>query len=97
MHPRLTGVLRTINPLVPSDATPEQAWKMIKPEGAAFLRPSFWWALGRSLRFAKTPARQVRVAQFIWNWKVRAELAGRPWPPIAIAVKPALVPQPHIN
>lgn len=95
MHTRLLGVLRaTLNPLIPTDATPEEAWQMVKP-GGAYLRPSFWWALERSLRFAKSQEKQKRVAEWILAWKQRAEANECPWPPPAINVTPAVLPQPH--
>ena len=97
MHPRLTGVLRTINPKVPSDATPYVAWKMIKPEGGYFLRGSFWAVVQTKLPFCKKDSSQIELAEYIWGYKTREQAAGRPWPPKAIVVKPAVLPQPHIQ
>lgn len=94
IHTRLLGILRTINPLIPTDATPEQAWQMVKPEGRAFLRGSFWQVLS-TLPFARTPEKQVKIADWIWRQKERAQKSGRQFPPKPIAIKPALLPQPH--
>lgn len=95
MHPRLTGVLRTIRPDIPSDIRPRDAWRMIKPEGAAFARNCFWQILQNRLPFANNNDRQVRVAEWIWEQRDRAQKAGRPWPPKPITVKPAVIPQPQ--
>lgn len=96
MHPRLLGVLRTINPLIPSDATPAQAWQMIRPSARPYLINSFWQVLGSRLPFTRTPGRQVKLAEWIWEQKTRAERAGEVFPPKPIEVKPALLPQPRI-
>lgn len=94
MHTRLLGILRTINPIIPTDATPEQAWRMVKPEGQAFMRGSFWQVLS-ALPFAHTPEKQVKIADWIWRQKERAQMSGRQFPPKPIAIKPAILPQPH--
>jgi len=94
MHPRLLGVLRTFNPHIPSDASPADAWKMIKPEGVNFLRGSFWAVLSQKMPFCKSDARQKELAEYIWKYKTREQAAGRTWPPMAIKVKPAILPQP---
>lgn len=95
MHPRLTGVLRTINPLIPSDATPAEAWAAIKPGQGPYLRNSFWRVLSERMPFARTNDSQLKLAEYIWRYKTREEQAGRAWPPVAIKVKPAATPQPH--
>ena len=96
IHPRLLGVIRaTINPLLPADATPVQVWEMIRPSNLPFLRDSFW-AKVYFIQFARTPEAQVRIAEYIWRCKERAQKSGQPFPPKPIEVKPAFVPQPRI-
>lgn len=78
--------------MVPDTATPAEAWKMIKPEGATFVRGSFWHELQATLPLAKSPARQMQIAEYILRWKRRKRQA---WPPIALKNSPALPPQPQ--
>lgn len=94
MHTRLLGVLRTIAPLLPTDATPAQAWAAIRPSTGHYLKGSFWAVLS-ALQFAKTDARQMKIAEYIWRQKERAKKAGKAFPPKPIEVKPAILPQPH--
>jgi hypothetical protein len=95
MHTRLLGVLRTICPTLPTDATPAQAWAAIRPFTGHYLKHSFWSVLS-SLQFAKTDARQMKIAEYIWRQKERAKKAGKDFPPKPIHVKQAILPQPHI-
>lgn len=95
MHPRLTGILRTIAPAMPADIRTRDAWAIIKPDGPTFVRGSFWHVLQNTLPFAHTPERQLKVANWMFRIKEREEKARRAWPPKPIAIKPALVPQPH--
>ena len=94
MHTRLLGVLRTIAPLLPTDPTPAQAWAAVRPSTGHYLKNSFWSVLS-SLQFAKTDARQMKIAEYIWRQKEMAKLANKPFPPKPIEVKPAVLPQPH--
>lgn len=94
MHTRLLGVLRTINPLIPTDATPAQAWQMIRPSNGYYLKGTFWYVLS-TLKFAQTQSRQMKIAEWVWREKERAKKTGRVFPPKPIEVKPAILPQPH--
>jgi len=94
MHPRLSGVLRTIAPLLPTDASPAEAWATIRPSTGHYIKGSFWAVLS-ALQFAKTDARQLQIAEWIWRQKERAKKAGKAFPPKPIHVKQAILPQPH--
>jgi len=94
IHTRLLGVLRLLNPTLPTDTTPRQAWEQIRPSKRPFVRNSFWWVLSNKLPFVKTDAGQTRIADYIFRQREAAQKAGRGWPPKAIEIKTAAKPQP---
>lgn len=97
LHPRLTGVLRTIHPTLPSGASPREAWEMIRPSQRPYLKNSFWYVLGEKLPYARSAYKQTRLAEWIWEQKERAAKAGQAFPPKPIELKPAApLPQPRI-
>lgn len=83
MQQDLLNALRLIHPDIPDNATTEQVFAAMRLN-RAFVRGPFWWALSRSIRFAKSPERQKKVAEWICNWKWRSEMSGQQFPPMRL-------------
>ncbi len=94
MNNQLLIAIRTIEPSIPADATPAQAWVAIRPSNRHYLRGSFWQVLS-CVRFGKSDARQIKIAEWIWRQKYWAKGCGKKFPPKPIEVTQAALPQPH--
>lgn len=102
--PDLLNALCLINPEVPDNCTPSEAWKWVRPvteKGITFPAWSFWGLLAHELNSApshgndKTGYRHTLIAKWIHGKRDNALRAGKPWPPTVVTQKPAFVPQPR--
>lgn len=102
--PDLLAAMRLINPEVPDNCTPSEAWKWVRPvtaTGVTFPAWSFWGILAHKLLSApstgtdKTCYRHTLIAKWIHSKREQALKTGKPWPPVVVTQKPAFVPQPR--
>lgn len=96
LHVDLKNELRHIDAEFPDwAADTKQAWDFIS-HPKQYLHGSFWWALGRSLRFAKSLERQKKVADWLFAWRQRAQATGDQYPPKPIFQPAPAPPLPNI-
>lgn len=97
IHPDLRAALAMLGD-IPADAvTAAECWKAVAPKcpsGITYLRGSFWGVIQIPVLVRTTCTRIALVVAHINDRKHRYETASKPWPPKALFVKVATLPQP---
>lgn len=84
---KLHSALLLLNPDMPFTITAREAWERhLNPDKNVFARNTFWWALSRSLPFAKSEIRQNAIADFIEINYRRAMEQKKMFPPTRLTI-----------